>query len=55
MHYQQHTMKDGRTSPISAISEEGVITQREGELSQAEYDNDTFFVSPLIIPSPILT
>ena len=46
MHYQQQTMKDGKTSPISGISEEGGSTHRDGEFPQAEFNNDTFFVSP---------
>ena len=52
MHYQQQTMKDGKTSPISGISEEGASTHRDGEFPQGEFNNDTFFVSPQIILGP---
>ena len=39
-------MKDGKTSPVSGISEEGEAgaTQREGYFGEGEYNSDTFFV-----------
>lgn len=47
MHYQQQTMKDGKTSPISGISEEGGSSARDNEFHDMQKTSQTqFIVSP---------